>query len=85
LINTLRFLFDCFAFTGAFVVPSYRHQQEKTVVYYYDSTAPGNNNAVGVKETFIPSGLLLRENKYENLFGTFSGMSLRPVSCLRGR
>jgi hypothetical protein len=31
-------------------------------------------NSFGVKETFIPSGLLLRENKYENSFGTFSGM-----------
>jgi hypothetical protein len=31
-------------------------------------------NSFGVKETFIPSGLLLRENKYENLFGIFNGL-----------
>jgi hypothetical protein len=30
-------------------------------------------NAFGVKETFIPLGLVNRENKYENLFGFFTG------------
>jgi hypothetical protein len=30
-------------------------------------------NAFGVWETFIPSGITLRENKYDNLFGKFSG------------
>ncbi|MDR2913426.1 MAG: hypothetical protein LBV74_01090 [Tannerella sp.] len=30
-------------------------------------------NAFGVTETFIPSGITLRENKYDNLFGQFSG------------
>ena len=30
-------------------------------------------NAFGVKETFIPMGLITRENKYTNLFGSFAG------------
>jgi len=30
-------------------------------------------NSFGVKETFIPSGLINHENKYENSFGTFAG------------
>jgi hypothetical protein len=30
-------------------------------------------NAFGVKETFIPAGVVFRENKYENQFGQFSG------------
>jgi hypothetical protein len=31
-------------------------------------------NTFGVKETFIPAGLVLRENNYKNLFGYFSGI-----------
>ncbi|MDR2086832.1 MAG: hypothetical protein LBP72_06615 [Dysgonamonadaceae bacterium] len=31
-------------------------------------------NSFGVKETFIPYGLSLRENKYENQFGFFNGL-----------
>ena len=31
-------------------------------------------NTFGVKETFIPSGVTLRENNYKNLFGYFSGL-----------
>jgi hypothetical protein len=31
-------------------------------------------NSFGVKETFIPAGLISVENKYENQFGTFNGM-----------
>jgi hypothetical protein len=31
-------------------------------------------NSFGVKETFIPAGLISRENKYENQFGSFNGM-----------
>jgi hypothetical protein len=34
-------------------------------------------NSFGVRETFIPSGLLLRENKYENKTGTFNGLFLK--------
>jgi hypothetical protein len=34
-------------------------------------------NSFGVKETFIPSGLLLRENKYENKTGIFNGRFLK--------
>jgi hypothetical protein len=30
-------------------------------------------NSFGVKETFVPSGLINRENKYENSFGVFAG------------
>ena len=31
-------------------------------------------NTFGVKETFIPAGLILRENNYKNLFGYFNGV-----------
>jgi hypothetical protein len=34
-------------------------------------------NAFGVKETFTPTGLVSRQNEYENLFGTFEGSYIR--------
>jgi hypothetical protein len=34
-------------------------------------------NSFGVQETFIPSGLLLRENNYENQFGVLGGLYIK--------
>lgn len=51
----------------------------RTMVYYV-TPAPWEKppqfvflNAFGVKETFTPLGLITRENKYTNLFGSFAG------------
>ncbi len=51
---------------------------ERVMTYYVrPEPMPGVQfiflNSFGVKETYIPSGIINRENKYENSFGVFSG------------
>jgi hypothetical protein len=52
---------------------------ERIMNYYLRPSLPSDNaqfvfiNTFGVKETFLPRGLLNRENKYEQLFGVFAG------------
>ncbi len=50
----------------------------RVMTYYIDSSLHPSVqfvflNSFGVKETYIPGGLILRENKYENQFGSFAG------------
>lgn len=52
----------------------------RTMIYYLTPQIPSESvqflflNSFGVKETFIPSGLISRENKYEAGFGYVSGL-----------
>ena len=56
---------------------------KRTFTYYIRHPAPIDPvqfvflNSFGVKETFIPFGIISSENKYENQFGVFNGMYRR--------